>query len=122
MKTAKILVLLLPIFLMLSACDQVVALLNKQQANGKAIGAACRHSGRSLEDCFRRNARVAKADIFSGWKEMNEYMQAKKINEVPAPPDVKTGSLSPISEIDLRSSALNSTASEPQASKAATKE
>ncbi|WP_211243484.1 hypothetical protein [Chitiniphilus eburneus] len=61
--------------------------LNKQTENGKAIGAACRHSGRALEDCYRRNPRVAKADIFDGWKEMNEYMQQKKLDIVPPPPD-----------------------------------
>ncbi|GAA5785427.1 hypothetical protein GCM10007860_03630 [Chitiniphilus shinanonensis] len=61
--------------------------INKQTENGKAIGAACRHSGRALEDCFRRNPRVAKADIFDGWKEMNEYMLQKKLDIVPPPPD-----------------------------------
>ncbi|WP_432720892.1 hypothetical protein R0381_002848 [Jeongeupia wiesaeckerbachi] len=77
------LLLILP----LTACDQVTGLLNKQQENGKAIGAACRHSGRALEDCYHRNARVAKADIYAGWKEMNEYMLAKKMDIVPAPAD-----------------------------------
>ncbi|WP_201799901.1 hypothetical protein [Andreprevotia sp. IGB-42] len=61
--------------------------MNKQKANGKAIGAACRHSGRALEDCYRRNPRIAKADIFAGWKEMNEYMLQKKIDVVPPPAD-----------------------------------
>ncbi|WP_145927089.1 hypothetical protein [Jeongeupia sp. USM3] len=78
-----LLLLLLP----LTACDQVTGLLNKQQDNGKAIGAACRHSGRALEDCYLRNPRVAKADIYAGWKEMNEYMLAKKMDTVPAPTD-----------------------------------
>ena len=68
----------------LTGCDQVNEMLNKQQANGKAIGAACRHSGRALEDCFSRNPRVAKSDIFSGWKEMNEYMLARKMEVVPS--------------------------------------
>ncbi|MBB5190331.1 hypothetical protein HNQ50_001053 [Silvimonas terrae] len=68
----------------LSGCDQVNTLLNKQQANGKAIGAACRHSGRALEDCFSRNPKIAKSDIFAGWKEMNEYMLARKMDVVPS--------------------------------------
>ena len=105
MKSVKVFALVLPLVLMLSGCDQVLELVNKQKANGKAVGASCRHSGRSLEDCYRRNARVAKADIYAGWKEMNEYMQAKKITEVAPPPDVKTGSLSPITEIDLQATA-----------------
>ncbi|MBM3114678.1 hypothetical protein [Jeongeupia naejangsanensis] len=79
--------LFLLLILPLTACDQVTGLLNKQQENGKAIGAACRHSGRALEDCYQRNARVAKADIYTGWKEMNEYMLAKKMDIVPAPAD-----------------------------------
>ncbi|MBM5571339.1 MULTISPECIES: hypothetical protein [Deefgea] len=119
MKSVKYLALLVPLMLMLSGCDQVLELVNKQKANGKAVGASCRHSGRSLEDCYRRNPKVAKADIYAGWKEMNEYMQAKKITEVAPPPDVKTGSLSPIAEIDLegKASAANE-ASAPAAEKA----
>lgn len=95
MKALRTLLLLLPLALSLSGCDQVMELLNKPKANGKAIGAACRHSGRALEDCFRRNPKVPKADIFAGWKEMNEYMQSKKMDIVPPPPDVTTGTLSP---------------------------
>lgn len=120
MKELKTLIVLLPLFFVLSGCDQIVELINKPKANGKAIGAACRHSGRSLEDCYQRNSRVPKADIFAGWKEMSEYMQAKKISEVPPPPDIKTGSLSPIADIDLRGKASETTeASAPEAEKAA---
>ncbi|NHQ86406.1 hypothetical protein HA050_09795 [Iodobacter sp. HSC-16F04] len=71
----------------LTGCDKVMEVVNKQQANGKAIGAACRHSGRALEDCYRRNIRIPKADIFAGWKEMNEYMQQKKIDVIAPPED-----------------------------------
>jgi hypothetical protein len=94
-KALKTILLLLPLTFMLAGCDQLLEAVNKPKANGKAIGAACRHSGRSLEDCFQRNSRIPKADIFAGWKEMNEYMQTKKIDVVPPPPDVKTGTLSP---------------------------
>lgn len=95
MQALKRMLVLLPLTLSLTACDQVMELINKPKANGKAIGAACRHSGRALEDCYRRNAKIPKADIFAGWKEMNEYMQAKKIDIVPPPPDVTTGQLAP---------------------------
>ena len=95
----------------------MLEMLNKQQANGKAIGAACRHSGRSLEDCYRRNAKVAKADIFAGWKEMNEYMISKKMEIVPPPPDVTTGSLSPMAALPAEGEApAQLTASASQAS------
>jgi hypothetical protein len=68
----------------LAGCDQINDAMNKQKANGQAVGAGCRLSGRSLEDCYRRNPKISKPDIFSGWKDMNEYMQAKKL-EVIAP-------------------------------------
>lgn len=86
MKLAYV-ILSLSAVLALSACDQVNEQINKQKDNGKAIGAACRHSGRSLEDCYRRNGKTPKADIYAGWREMNEYMLTKKIEVVPPPPD-----------------------------------
>lgn len=79
--------LILCALISLSGCDKLMEVVNKQQANGKAIGAACRHSGRALEDCYKRNARTPKADIFSGWKDMNEYMQQKKIDVIRPPED-----------------------------------
>ncbi len=75
--------------LALSGCDQINETLNKQKSIGKAIGAGCRQSGRSLEDCYQRNAKTAKPDIYDGWKEMSEYMQAKKLDVIPPPPDVQ---------------------------------
>lgn len=72
---------------LLCGCDQINDQLNKQKLVGKAVGAACRQSGRSLEDCYNRNPKVAKPDIFIGWKEMSEYMQAKKLDVIPPPPD-----------------------------------
>lgn len=74
--------------LALGGCDQINETLNKQKSIGKAIGAGCRQSGRSLEDCYQRNAKTAKPDIYDGWKEMSEYMQAKKLDVIPPPPDV----------------------------------
>ncbi|SFN74769.1 hypothetical protein SAMN05660284_02179 [Formivibrio citricus] len=71
----------------LAGCDQINDVVNKQKSNGKAVGAACRHSGRALEDCYQRNPKVSKSDIYAGWKEMNEYMQAKKLDVVRPSPD-----------------------------------
>ncbi|WP_410497563.1 hypothetical protein [Chitinibacter sp. S2-10] len=88
MKALKPILLVLP--LLFSGCDQLASKLNQGKTNAKAIGAACRHSGRALEDCYRRNPRAAKADVFEGWKEMNEYMLSKKIEVVPPPPDLPT--------------------------------
>jgi hypothetical protein len=60
------------------------------EADGKAIGSACRHAGRAIEDCFTLNQSAPKAAVFAGWKEMNDYMVENKIIEVapqlPPPP------------------------------------
>lgn len=71
----------------LTGCERLNEIANQAKLNGRAIGAACRHSGRALEDCFQRNPRIGKADIYAGWKEMNEYMGTKKIDVVAPPPD-----------------------------------
>jgi len=59
----------------------------RKQAEGEAIGSACRQSGRSLEDCYARNPKAPKASIFSGWRSMNDYMIENKMDVVPPPPD-----------------------------------
>lgn len=77
--------------LLLGGCDllgiekpeQVAA---RKEAEGKAIGAGCRHSARSVEACYELNKRADKAAVFAGWKEMNEYMAENKIEAVPPPP------------------------------------
>lgn len=53
------------------------------QAEGKAIGSACRHAGRAIEDCFALNPQANKSAVFSGWKDMNDYMTKNKIEVVP---------------------------------------
>lgn len=53
-----------------------------KDAEGKAIGGACRYAGRALEDCYVLNAAASKAAIFAGWKEMNDYMTENKIEVV----------------------------------------
>lgn len=84
-----------PLFLLLSltACEQLSEALDLPdpkrtaavaEAEGKAIGGACRHAGRSLEDCYALNAKAQKAAIFAGWREMNDYMMQNGIPEVPS--------------------------------------
>lgn len=55
----------------------------KQLAEGKAIGGACRHAGRGLEDCYTLNPAASKAAIYEGWKEMNEYMAKNGMQAIP---------------------------------------
>ncbi|MDY7578171.1 hypothetical protein RGU70_07540 [Herbaspirillum sp. RTI4] len=91
---------LLTCVLSLSACD-FINNFNKpkmtpeqERAEGIALGAGCRHSGQTLEDCYQRNPDSTKAGIFAGWKEMHEYMASKNIQTVFAvvpPPKMEEG-------------------------------
>ncbi len=72
---------------LLSGCDMLgiesaQAVAERKEADGKAVGSACRHAGRALEDCFALNRKSDKAAVFAGWREMNDYMRENKIDEV----------------------------------------
>lgn len=56
----------------------------QREADAKAIGSACRHGLRSIEDCYSLNEKASKAAIFTGWREMDEYMRENKIDGVPS--------------------------------------
>ena len=80
---------LLAIPFVLAGCDQLglepaSVTAARVEADGKAVGAACRHGGRAIEDCFTLNKRVDKAAIYAGWREMDDYMRENKI-EAEAP-------------------------------------
>lgn len=62
----------------------------RREAEGKAVGAGCRHAARSVEQCYALNKRADKAAVFAGWKEMSEYMAENKIEAMPPPPEPKT--------------------------------
>ena len=92
--------LLLAFCLLASGCDQLgietpaLAKANKE-ADAKAIGGACRHAGRAIEDCYTLNKKSDKAAMYAGWREMNEYMRENKLEPVipvikpePEPPKV----------------------------------
>ena len=53
-----------------------------RDAEGKAIGGACRNAARAIEDCFALNKKADKAAVFAGWREMNDYMRENKIEAV----------------------------------------
>jgi hypothetical protein len=72
-----------------AACDQVADVLElpnpaRIEAEGRAVGSACRHAGRSLEDCYALNPAAAKAAVFAGWRDMNDYMMEHKLDVVPS--------------------------------------
>ena len=70
--------------LWLAGCDMLgiesaTVVAARREAESKAIGAGCRHSARSVEECYGQNKRADKAAIFAGWKEMSEYMAENKL-------------------------------------------
>ena len=85
-KRASIVLLTVPL---LGGCEQLMDRLEianpkKIQAEGMAIGSACRHAGRGLEDCYRLNPEANKPAVFEGWREMNEYMMKNNMQAVPS--------------------------------------
>jgi hypothetical protein len=53
-----------------------------KDADGRAVGGACRHSGRALEDCYVMNPKALKSAVYSGWRDMDAYMRENKIEAV----------------------------------------
>lgn len=78
--------LLLALTLSLAGCDLETLLADpkvaQREADAKAIGSACRYGMRSIEDCYILNDKASKAAVFSGWKEMDQYMRDNKIDGV----------------------------------------
>ena len=79
--------LLLLLALPLAGCDQLgietpAATAAKREADSKAIGGACRHAGRAIEDCYALNKKADRAAVFAGWRDMNDYMRENKIEAV----------------------------------------
>ena len=89
-------VLLLLCAWLLPGCDQLgiespATVTARKEADGKAIGGACRHAGRAIEDCYTLNKKAEKAAMYAGWREMSEYMRDNKLEPVapvikPEPP------------------------------------
>ena len=73
--------------MLLAACDRLGLAdpakdAAQKEADAKAIGGACRHAGRAIEDCYALNPEASRAAVFAGWKEMNDYMRENKIDTV----------------------------------------
>ena len=75
------------------------ALAARREADGRAIGGACRHAGRAIEDCYVLNKRADRAAVFAGWREMNDYMRDNQLQPVAPqfskPPDVAAEAAKP---------------------------
>lgn len=73
--------------LALSGCDQLGIdtpgkTAERQLAEAKAVGSACRHAMRAIEDCYVLNPKADKSSVFAGWREMDEYMRENKLEGV----------------------------------------
>ena len=86
----------LTLALLLSGCDLQALLADpkiaQREADAKAVGGACRHGLRSIEDCYSLNEKASRAAVFTGWKDMDQYMRDNKIEGIvpqglkPVPP------------------------------------
>lgn len=76
--------------LLLAGCDQLAERAGLVDPDAKpltpsesqAVGGACRHAGRAIEDCYTLNPRALKDGVFAGWKEMNDYMKENNLEVV----------------------------------------
>lgn len=76
---------------LLAGCEQTNELLGledqakkeaRQESEGRAVGGACRQSGRAIEDCYAIYSWLPKAAIYAGWRDMDAYMRENKIETV----------------------------------------
>ena len=72
----------------------------RREADGKAIGGACRHAGRAIEDCYVLNRRADKAAVYAGWREMNDYMRENKLE--PVAPQLSADTVAQAAESEPR--------------------
>ena len=81
------LALMLLVAALAAGCDALgiesaTDLAAKREADGRAIGGACRHAGRAIEDCYALNRKSDRAAVYAGWREMNDYMRENKLEPV----------------------------------------
>jgi predicted flap endonuclease-1-like 5' DNA nuclease len=83
-KAVRLTIFLPLIGALLAGCEQLglenpAQIAAAREAEGRAVGSACRHSGRALEDCFFLNPRAQKSAIFTGWRDMDSYMRENNL-------------------------------------------
>lgn len=110
----------LPVFLIaavltipLSGCDAIqqqmgietTAKTARDEGEGRAVGGACRQSGRAIEDCYAIYSWLPKASIYEGWRDMDAYMRENKLETVapqlpPVSPPGSKKKTKPVSETE----------------------
>ncbi|MBV8503783.1 MAG: hypothetical protein JO006_18940 [Paucibacter sp.] len=81
-------VYLLPVVAALVGCDKLgietpATIAARKEADGKAVGGACRNALRAIEDCYTLNPKANKAAVYAGWMEMDAYMRDNKLEGTP---------------------------------------
>ena len=79
----RLALLLISLPVLLAGCDMLgietgSVTAAKKEAEGKAIGGACRHGLRAIEDCYTLNPKAQKSAVYAGWREMDEYLRETK--------------------------------------------
>ncbi|AXK40603.1 hypothetical protein [Crenobacter cavernae] len=69
----------LPMLGLVAGCNWINNVTGLGKDANKAVGASCRQTGRSLEECYLRNPDADKAQVYSGWREMHEYMEKHRL-------------------------------------------
>jgi len=79
------------LILSLAGCDMIQQQMGiedpdakaaRTDAEGKAVGGACRQSGRAIEDCYSIYSWLPKAPIYEGWRDMDAYMRDNKMETI----------------------------------------
>lgn len=113
--------------LLLSGCEYLgvetpAKTAENKVAEGKAIGGACRHANRALEDCYRYNPKANKAAVFDGWKDMDVYMRENKLDAIaPVTPPEPAKKPPPSPKADEEADAEEDSDKKPAGSKPADK-
>ena len=71
----------------LAGCDQLgietpQKTSEREQSEAKAVGGACRDALRAIEDCYPLKPKVEKSAVYTGWREMDEYMRENKLEGI----------------------------------------
>lgn len=116
--------------LSLAGCDQINEKLGledsskreaRTEAEARAVGSACRHSGRAIEDCYAIYAWLPKSGVYAGWREMDEYMRENQIETIvpqlpPAePPGAKKRRPAPAADTEASDEAAANNGAAPAA-------
>ena len=76
--------------ILLGGCNWFGNVSGLNREANEAIGAGCRQTGRSLEECFLRHPEADRAQVYAGWRGMNEYMTKNNLTTMAPPADPKT--------------------------------